>query len=101
MFDSGLMFMIGKVDVDGVCCYLEKIVMNVNLLLEGEIYDVQWIVELQWQLQNMLYYVSVVIDVGDDMLKFECMFVYVKVSEFLYNNICGGVGFVIDMGLYV
>ena len=68
-FDSGPTFTIGKVDVDGVRRYPEKIVTNVNPLSEGEIYDVQRITELQRRLQNTPYYASVAIDVGDDTAK--------------------------------
>ena len=95
-FDSGPTFTIGKVDVDGVRRYPEKIVTNVNPLSEGEIYDVQRITELQRQLQNTPYYASVAIDVGDDTAKPERTPVHVKVSEFPYNNIRGGVGFATD-----
>ncbi|KUZ06725.1 autotransporter assembly complex protein TamA [Burkholderia diffusa] len=100
-FDSGPTFTIGKVDVDGVRRYPEKIVTNVNPLSEGEIYDVQRITELQRQLQNTPYYASVAIDVGDDTAKPERTPVHVKVSEFPYNSIRGGVGYATDTGPHV
>ncbi|AJX15771.1 autotransporter assembly complex protein TamA [Burkholderia ubonensis] len=100
-FDSGPTFTIGKVDVEGVRRYPEKIVTNVNPLSEGEIYDVQRITELQRQLQNTPYYASVAIDVGNDTEKPEQTPVHVKVSEYPYNSVRGGVGYATDTGPHI
>ncbi|KVD03576.1 hypothetical protein WI78_02645 [Burkholderia ubonensis] len=101
MFDSGPTFTIGKVDVEGVRRYPEKIVTNVNPLSEGEIYDVQRITELQRQLQNTPYYASVAIDVGNDTEKPDQTPVHVKVSEYPYNSVRGGVGYATDTGPHI
>lgn len=100
-FDSGPTFTIGKVDVEGVRRYPEKIVTNVNPLSEGEIYDVQRITELQRQLQNTPYYASVAIDVGNDTEKPDQTPVHVKVSEYPYNSVRGGVGYATDTGPHI
>ncbi|KVC82938.1 hypothetical protein WI74_05855, partial [Burkholderia ubonensis] len=100
-FDSGPTFTIGKVDVEGVRRYPEKIVTNVNPLSEGEIYDVQRITELQRQLQNTPYYASVAIDVGNDTEKPDKTPVHVKVSEYPYNSVRGGVGYATDTGPHI
>lgn len=100
-FDSGPTFTIGKVDVEGARRYPEKIVTNVNPLSEGEIYDTRRITELQRQLQNTPYYASVAIDVGSDTAKPDRTPVHVKVSEYPYNNIRGGVGYATDTGPHV
>ncbi|KUZ87133.1 hypothetical protein WI40_02910 [Burkholderia ubonensis] len=100
-FDSGPTFTIGKVDVEGVRRYPEKIVTNVNPLSEGEIYDVQRITELQRQLQNTPYYASVAIDVGNDTEKPDRTPVHVKVSEYPYNSVRGGVGYATDTGPHI
>ncbi|MDY7792426.1 autotransporter assembly complex family protein [Burkholderia ubonensis] len=100
-FDSGPTFTIGKVDVEGVRRYPEKIVTNVNPLSEGEIYDVQRITELQRQLQNTPYYASVAIDVGSDTEKPDKTPVHVKVSEYPYNSVRGGVGYATDTGPHI
>ncbi|PCE32040.1 autotransporter assembly complex protein TamA [Burkholderia ubonensis] len=100
-FDSGPTFTIGKVDVEGVRRYPEKIVTNVNPLSEGEIYDVQRITELQRQLQNTPYYASVAIDVGSDTDKPDRTPVHVKVSEYPYNSVRGGVGYATDTGPHI
>ncbi|WP_279613543.1 POTRA domain-containing protein, partial [Burkholderia vietnamiensis] len=97
-FDSGPTFTMGALDVSGVRRYPEKIVTNVNPLGVGEIYDVQRINELQRQLQNTPYYASVAIDVGDDTSKPEDTPVHVKVSEYPYNSVRGGVGYATDTG---
>ncbi|WP_425126839.1 autotransporter assembly complex protein TamA [Burkholderia gladioli] len=100
-FDSGPTFTMGALDVSGVRRYPEKIVTNVNPLGVGEIYDVQRINELQRQLQNTPYYASVAIDVGDDTSKPEDTPVHVKVSEYPYNSVRGGVGYATDTGPHV
>ncbi|WP_186212178.1 autotransporter assembly complex protein TamA [Burkholderia gladioli] len=100
-FDSGPTFTMGALDVSGVRRYPEKIVTNVNPLGVGEIYDVQRINELQRQLQNTPYYASVAIDVGDDTSKPDDTPVHVKVSEYPYNSVRGGVGYATDTGPHV
>uniref|UniRef100_UPI002445D26A POTRA domain-containing protein n=1 Tax=Burkholderia sp. BCC1644 TaxID=2676293 RepID=UPI002445D26A len=100
-FDSGPTFTMGALDVSGVRRYPEKIVTNVNPLGVGEIYDVQRFNELQRQLQNTPYYASVAIDVGDDTSKPEDTPVHVKVSEYPYNSVRGGVGYATDTGPHV
>jgi translocation and assembly module TamA len=100
-FDSGPTFTIGPLDVAGAKRYPERIVTNVNPLSAGEIYDAQRIAELQRQIQNTPYYASVAIDVGDDVTKPDQTPVHVKVSEFPYHNVRGGVGYSTDTGPHV
>ncbi len=100
-FDSGPTFTMGPLDVSGVQRYPERIVRNVSPLSVGEIYDVQRINELQRQLQNTPYYASVAIDVGDDTQQPERTPVHVKVSEYPYNSVRGGVGYSTDTGPHV
>ncbi|WP_205194436.1 MULTISPECIES: autotransporter assembly complex family protein [unclassified Burkholderia] len=100
-FDSGPTFTMGALDVSGVRRYPERIVTNVNPLGVGEIYDVQRINELQRQLQNTPYYASVAIDVSDDASKPEDTPVHVKVSEYPYNSVRGGVGYATDTGPHI
>lgn len=97
-FDSGPTFTMGKLDVSGTRRYPEQIVENVNPIPVGAIYDVQRVAELQRQLQNTPYYASVAIDVGDDPAKPLETPVRVKVSEYPYNSIRGGVGYATDTG---
>ncbi|MEX3557333.1 MAG: autotransporter assembly complex family protein [Burkholderia sp.] len=100
-FDSGPTFTMGALDVSGVRRYPEKIVTNVNPLGVGEIYDLQCINELQRQLQNTPYYASVAIDVRDDARKPEDTPVHVKVSEYPYNSLRGGIGYATDTGPHI
>ncbi|MEX3613158.1 MAG: POTRA domain-containing protein, partial [Burkholderia gladioli] len=100
-FDSGPTFTMGALDVSGVRRYPERIVTNVNPLGVGEIYDVQRINELQRQLQNTPYYASVAIDVSDDTSKPEDTPVNVKVSEYPYHSVRGGVGYATDTGPHI
>ena len=100
-FDSGPTFTLGPLDVSGVRRYPGRIVTNVNPLSVGEIYDAERIAELQRQLQNTPYYASVAIDVGDDVAKPNGTPVHVKVSEYPYNNVRGGVGYATDTGAHV
>ncbi|MFB9126647.1 outer membrane protein assembly factor [Paraburkholderia dipogonis] len=97
-YDSGPTFTMGKLDVSGTRRYPEQIVDNVNPISVGEIYDVQRITELQRQLQNTPYYASVAIDVDNDPAKPVDTPVHVKVSEYPYNSIRGGVGYSTDNG---
>jgi translocation and assembly module TamA len=97
-FDSGPTFTMGKLEVSGTRRYPEQIVHNVNPISEGAIYDVQRVAELQRQLQNTPYYASVAIDVGNDPAKPLDTPVRVKVSEYPYNSIRGGVGYATDTG---
>ncbi len=91
----------GKLDVSGTRRYPEKIVDNVNPISPGEVYDVQRISELQRQLQNTPYYASVAIDVDNDPAKPADTPVHVKVSEYPYNAVRGGVGYSTDAGAHV
>lgn len=100
-FDSGPTFTIGPVEVEGVRRYPGRIVTNVNPLSDGEIYDVRRIAELQRQLQNTPYYASVAIDVSSDPAKPEKTPVHVKVSEYPYNSVRGGVGYATDTGPHI
>jgi translocation and assembly module TamA len=97
-FDSGPTFTMGKLEVSGTQRYPERIVQNVNPISVGAIYDVQRVAELQRQLQNTPYYASVAIDVGNDPNKPLETPVLVKVSEYPYNSIRGGVGYATDTG---
>ncbi len=100
-FDSGPTFTLGPLDVSGVRRYPGDIITHVNPLHTGEIYDVQRIAELQRQLQNTPYYASVAIDVGDDTAKPLDTPIHVKVSEYPYNSVRGGVGYATDTGAHV
>ena len=97
-YESGPTFTMGKLDVSGTRRYPEQIVDNVNPISEGDIYDVQRIAELQRQLQNTPYYASVAIDVDSDPAKPVETPMHVKVSEYPYNSIRGGVGYSTDNG---
>ncbi|AOJ01251.1 hypothetical protein WS70_04920 [Burkholderia mayonis] len=100
-FDSGPTFTLGELDVSGVRRYPEKIVRNVNPLSAGEIYDAKRIAELQRQLQNTPYYASVAIDVSDDVARPLDTSVHVKVSEYQYNSVRGGIGYATDTGPHI
>jgi translocation and assembly module TamA len=100
-FDSGPTFTMGQLDVSGVRRYPGEIVTNVNPVSVGEIYDVRRINELQRQLQNTPYYASVAIDVGNDAEKPLNTPIHVKVSEYPYNSVRGGVGYATDTGAHV
>ncbi len=97
-YDSGPTFTMGKLDVSGTRRYPEQIVDNVNPISAGDIYDVQRVAELQRQLQNTPYYASVAIDVDSDPAKPVDTPMHVKVSEYPYNSIRGGVGYSTDNG---
>jgi translocation and assembly module TamA len=97
-FDSGPTFTMGKLDVSGTRRYPQQIVENVNPITVGDIYDEQRIIELQRQLQNTPYYASVAIDTDSDPAKPDETPVHVKVSEYPYNSIRGGVGYSTDNG---
>lgn len=100
-FDSGPTFTLGALDVSGVRRYPGQIVTKVNPLAVGEIYDAERIAELQRQLQNTPYYASVAIDVDSDVDKPRETPIHVKVSEYPYNSVRGGVGFATDTGAHV
>ncbi|WP_316400865.1 autotransporter assembly complex protein TamA, partial [Burkholderia pseudomallei] len=101
MLDSGPTFTIGALDVSGVRRYPEKIVHDVNPLAAGEIYDAKRITELQRQLQNTPYYASVAIDVADDVAHPLDSPIHVKVSEYPYNSVRGGIGYATDTGPHI
>jgi translocation and assembly module TamA len=97
-FDSGPTFTFGDLDVSGVRRYPEEIIHIVNPIHPGDIYDIARVNELQRQLQNTPYYASVAIDVDSDPAKPVETPVHVKVSEYPYNSIRGGVGYSTDNG---
>ncbi len=88
----------GKLDVSGTRRYPEFIVHNVNPISPGDVYDTRRVAELQRQLQNTPYFASVAIDLDNDPAKPLDTPVHVKVSEFPYNSIRGGVGYSTDNG---
>ncbi|GAB2919493.1 autotransporter assembly complex family protein [Paraburkholderia jirisanensis] len=100
-YDSGPTFTLGKLDVSGTRRYPASIIGNVNPIYEGEIYDVERVTELQRQLQNTPYYASVAIDVDNDPAKPNDTPVHVKVSEYPYNSVRGGVGYSTDTAAHV
>ncbi|RKP44853.1 autotransporter assembly complex protein TamA [Trinickia fusca] len=100
-FDSGPTFTLGPLDVSGVRRYPGEIATNVNPLGVGEVYSAERIAELQRQLQNTPYYASVAIDVDSDVAKPRETPVHVKVSEYPYNSVRGGVGYATDTGAHV
>ncbi|MFC0574347.1 autotransporter assembly complex protein TamA [Paraburkholderia solisilvae] len=100
-FDSGPTFTLGKLDVSGTRRYPESIIDHVNPIKPGEIYSVQRVTELQRQLQNTPYYASVAIDVDNDPAKPLDTPMHVKVSEYPYNSVRGGVGYATDTGAHV
>ena len=97
-YESGPTFTMGKLDVSGPRRYPEQIVENVNPISVGDIYDAQRIAELQRQLQNTPYYASVAIDVDSDLAKPIETPLHVKVFEYPYNSVRGGVGYSTDNG---
>lgn len=100
-FSSGPTFTLGPLDVSGVQRYPGRIVTNVNPLAVGEVYDAERIEELQRQLQNTPYYASVAIDVDSDVAKPIETPIRVKVSEYPYNSVRGGIGYATDTGAHV
>ncbi len=100
-FDSGPTFTMGKLDVSGTRRYPEQIVQNVNPVGVGAIYDVQRVNELQRQLQNTPYYASVAIDVDNDPDKPHETPLHVKVSEYPFHSVRGGVGYSTDNGPHI
>jgi len=100
-FESGPTFTMGPLDVSGVRRYPGRIVTNVNPLGVGAVYDAERIAELQRQLQNTPYYASVAIDVDSDVAKPNDTPIHVKVSEYPYNSVRGGVGYATDTGAHV
>ncbi|GLU35427.1 autotransporter assembly complex protein TamA [Trinickia caryophylli] len=100
-FASGPTFTLGPLDISGVRRYPREIVTNVNPLSVGEFYDSNRIAELQRQMQNTPYYASVAIDVDSDVDKPHETPIHVKVSEYPYNSVRGGVGYATDTGAHV
>jgi translocation and assembly module TamA len=100
-FASGPAFTLGTLDVSGVRRYPEWIVTRVNPLVVGEPYSSTRIAELQRQLQNTPYYASVAIEVDNDVDKPDKTPIHVKVSEYPYNSVRGGVGYATDTGAHI
>jgi len=100
-YDSGPTFTLGKLDISGTRRYPAGIIDNVNPIYEGEIYSIERVTELQRQLQNTPYYASVAIDVDSDTAKPLETPVHVKVSEYPYNSVRGGVGYSTDTRAHV
>lgn len=100
-YASGPTFRLGALSVSGVNRYPGYIVEHVNPLHVGEIYSAKRVQELQRQIQNTPYYASVAIDVGNDVAKADAAPVNVKVSEFPYHSVRGGLGYSTDTGARV
>nr|WP_175231098.1 autotransporter assembly complex family protein [Paraburkholderia humisilvae] len=100
-YDSGPTFTFGNLDISGTQRYPESIIHNVNPITPGQIYDVQRVTELQRQLQNTPYFASVAIDIDNDPTRPLETPMHVKVSEFPFNSVRGGVGYATDTGAHV
>jgi len=97
-FDSGPTFRFGQIDVSGVKRYPQDIITHINPIHPGEIYSATKVQELQRQIQNTPYYSSVAIDVANDPAHQSATPVNVKVSEYQYQNVRGGVGYSTNTG---
>jgi translocation and assembly module TamA len=100
-FASGPTFTLGPLDVSGVRRYPGWIVTNVNPLSIGEPYSVERVSELQRQLQNTPYYASVAIDLDNDASRPNETPIHVKVSEYQFHSVRGGVGYATDTGAHI
>jgi translocation and assembly module TamA len=97
-FDSGPTFRFGQIHLSGVQRYPQAIVSNIDPIRPGEIYTAAKVQELQRQIQNTPYYSSVAIDVADDPAHQSATPVNVKLSEYPYQNVRGGVGYSTNTG---
>lgn len=98
LFDSGPTFTLGPVHIAGVKRYPEWIIEHVNPLRVGEIYRATRVNELQRQVQNTPYYASVAVDVQRDASHPLEAPVSVRVNEYQFHSVRGGVGYSTDNG---
>ena len=100
-YDSGPLFTLGAVRVNGTRRYPESIVRNVNPLHEGEEYSVDRLLEFQRQVLRTPYFSNVVIDIDRNPDNATGAPVTVEVTEFPTQRIRGGVGYTSDTGVHV
>lgn len=98
VFDSGPTFTLGPVTVNHLKRYPEKIIHSVNPLQVGEIYSLERVLELQQQIQNTPYFSSVAVEVPHNPEQSKQAPVKVKVSEYPYHSVRGGIGYTTDAG---
>ena len=100
-YDSGPLFTLGAVRVNGTRRYPESIVRNVSPLHVGEQYSVDRLLEFQRQVLRTPYFSNVVIDIDRNPDNATAALVNVEVTEFPTQRIRGGAGYTTDTGVHL
>ncbi len=100
-YDSGPLFTLGPLQINGLKRYPASIIHNVNPLHVGEPYTVPRLQALQRQIQNTAYFSNVIVSIDDNANNAENAPVQVHVSEFPTQRTRLGVGYASDTGMQV
>ena len=96
--DSGPYFTLGEIEATGLRRYPVKILNNVNVIKVGEAYNRNKLLNLQKRLQDLPYFSSVLVDVGQNPDEAELAPIKVQVVELPTQNFNGLVGYGTDAG---
>lgn len=96
--DSGPYFTLGDVEVKGLSRYPSKVVENVNVIKVGEAYNRNKLLDYQKRLQNLPYFSSVLVDVGQNPDDAQLAPIKVQVVELPTQSFKGLVGYGTDAG---
>lgn len=98
IYDSGPVFTLGGLQIDGTERYPESIVRNLSPLREGEEYSAEKLLEFQRQLLRTPYFSNAVIDIQRDPSNATLAPVNVRVTEFPTQRVRAGFGYTTDTG---
>jgi translocation and assembly module TamA len=100
-YDTGPVFTMGPLTINGTLRYPEQIVRNINPLRPGEQYSEERLLELQRLIQRTPYFSNAVIEIARDRENPLLAPVNVRVTEFPTQQIRGGAGYTTDTGAHV
>jgi len=99
--DSGPVFRLGPLQIDGARRYPESIIRNLNPLRPGEEFSADRLLELQRQIQRMPYYSNVVVDIARAPALAAAAPVQVRVTEYPTQRVRFGAGYATDTGAHL
>lgn len=100
-YDSGPLFTLGALKVNGTQRYPASIVYNVNPIAVGEEYSTARLLELQRQILRTPYFSNVVIDIDRDTSHAIEAPINVQVTEYPTQRVRGSAGYTTDGGAHL
>lgn len=98
LYNSGPLFTLGPLKIIGLQHYPESIIRNVNSLIIGAPYDINYLLSLQRKIQSTEYFSNVIVNINNDPTQANMVPVKILVTEFPTKRIRSGIGYTTDTG---